>query len=118
MDAVERRVYKTIIIIINIISRMPVLHENTTEEETAQTSAPVPATTIVPPPLGGASSSSSSAPPPDPLTLAVPTSSAATDAPVTALRRYLDSMPQHPSPRKEVREGRRERGREGYMERG
>ncbi|XP_050697431.1 aquaporin-1-like [Eriocheir sinensis] len=40
---------------------------------------------------------------PDPLTLAVPTSSA--DAPVTALRRYLDSMPQHPSPRKEVSSG-------------
>ncbi|KAK8731330.1 hypothetical protein OTU49_007549 [Cherax quadricarinatus] len=28
-----------------------------------------------------------------------------TDAPVTALRRYLDSMPQHPSPRKEVASG-------------
>ncbi|KAG7174959.1 Aquaporin PIP1-2-like [Homarus americanus] len=43
----------------------------------------------------------------DGLSLAVPTPAPTpthppTDAPVAAIRRYLDSMPQHPSPRKEV----------------
>nr|UUB84308.1 big brain protein-1 [Carcinus maenas] len=73
---------------------MPILDGEPAEEEAAAAPTPTPTTTTTPTPT----------PAPDALTLAVPTSSS-TDAPVTALRRYLDSMPQHPSPRKEVSSG-------------
>lgn len=59
--------------------------------------------------LGGPSHTSAQAG----LTLTVPSTSSPSqvttqgaptqDAPVAALRRYLDSIPQHPSPRREVR---------------
>lgn len=61
--------------------------------------------------LGGPSHTSA----PGGLTLTVPSTSspsqvttpgaAQQDAPVAALRRYLDSIPQHPSPRREVGRG-------------
>ncbi|XP_045130459.1 lens fiber major intrinsic protein-like [Portunus trituberculatus] len=79
---------------------MPVLDEEPAEEEeNSLPTLPAPPTPPIPP-----TPPTVTTPPADTLTLAVPTSSA-TDAPVTALRRYLDSMPQHPSPRKEVSSG-------------